>query len=218
MAISPSIIASLVSGGLSIFGGERQNREAAQMTQKQMDFQERMSSTAYQRAMADMRKAGLNPILAYQKGGASSPAGSAAPVINTMQGMQGVASTALAARRLEAEVKNIEADTIKKTTENRLVQIQIPETAARGRGHLVTQDLQRIQGYLSESVTSLNEAKRIQIAYAILKLKQDTKTAKSQSQIYKAEATHAKFMEKFYAKFPGLRAAVAVLLGRNIKN
>ena len=59
----------------SAWGASKQNKAAQAAAQTQMDFQERMSSTSYQRSMADMRAAGLNPMLAYMKGGASTPGG-----------------------------------------------------------------------------------------------------------------------------------------------
>ncbi|QXP08351.1 MAG: DNA pilot protein [Arizlama microvirus] len=53
------------------------NREEAQ---KNREFQQFMSSSAYQRSMADMKAAGLNPMLAFSQGGASTPSGSTASV------------------------------------------------------------------------------------------------------------------------------------------
>ncbi len=51
------------------------------------EWQERMSSTAYQRAVEDMKKAGLNPILAYANGGASTPGGSAGTISSANMGL-----------------------------------------------------------------------------------------------------------------------------------
>ena len=61
-----------VAAGL---GALYQNQEAKRSAKRQMEFQASMSNTSWQRGMADMKAAGLNPMLAYKMGGASSPVG-----------------------------------------------------------------------------------------------------------------------------------------------
>lgn len=61
-------------------------------------WQEQMSNTSYQRAVEDMRKAGINPILAYTQGGASTPSGAQGTIGSASMGM--ASSSALGATAL----------------------------------------------------------------------------------------------------------------------
>lgn len=68
------------------------------------EWQERMSSTAYQRAVEDMKKAGINPILAFANGGASTPGGSAGTISGASMGL--ASSSALGISRSGGFVPN----------------------------------------------------------------------------------------------------------------
>lgn len=105
-------------------GANKQNRKEAQRNRL---FQERMSSTAFQRGKQDLTKAGLNPALMYGQGGrqASSPSGAAAMGQKSItEGMSGGVSSAMQLKRLTAELRLLEAQTRKTEGEAKSAEIE----------------------------------------------------------------------------------------------
>ncbi|AXH76965.1 MAG: DNA pilot protein [Microviridae sp.] len=115
----------LVQGAMNYVGQSQTNAANAQQAQKQMDFQAEQSNTSYQRGMADMKAAGLNPMLAYSQGGASSSSGASAQMgnelgagansaLSAMQTIMAVQNMEEQNRQIAAQTRNIDMDTTNK--------------------------------------------------------------------------------------------------------
>lgn len=166
-------------------GAEREaNAFSAEQAQLDRDFQERMSSTQYQRGVADMRAAGVNPALAIGQGGAAAPSGQAAssvnpqgsafnlgdifqlmmmkPQVELMRSQGQAVVTNAEANRISAEAHAKDADTRRLEYEN------------------VTQPLALNRIKVGDSVVSLNEAQTKKVSKEIALLNEDITLAKLQ--------------------------------------
>jgi hypothetical protein len=156
--VAPAIGAALVSGAGQLLGGilgsrgqRKANENNLRIAREQMAFQERMSSTAYQRSTKDLEKAGLNRILAI--GGPSSTPGGASAVMQNAaapmaEGVKGATSSALAAATQIQQLRNL------KVTES-AIRAQVEKTLQETQNASSKDVLMQVPKAISETIMSI---------------------------------------------------------------
>lgn len=163
---------------------------------RQREWAEEMSSTAWQRGIADMRRAGINPMLAASQGGASTPSGASAssvpgssassihPVLRSVISSEVAANSARAAHSY-AEADKAEAEAAKERAgvpfarEHEEIKITMKRTE---------QFLQNYQANIAEAAN----AKRVPYALAeaaierVNQIRAEIRRAKSQEDLNRA--------------------------------
>jgi len=140
---------------------KRANKQNRIASAKQMAFQEEMSNTSYQRGMEDMRKAGLNPILAGKMGGATTPTGASYvaqkedPVGASLQGVQ----TASAKQQLvnQAQVNELKQMDIDYLRRKKLSPMQLQYTPFNTVG---SQGADSVHEMLQEQKEQINKNRK----------------------------------------------------------
>lgn len=198
MGLFDGLLGSAVSGVSSLFGASKQNSSAKQIAAENNRLAVELASNQHQREVADLKAAGLNPILSAGGGGSAVPQLTAAPVQNELAGASEAVNTGLRSAQVKAQLDNLKADTALKS-ENATLAKENQGVATEMRQKTVTdywkadaeKNLTR-QLEVNAKKDNLKKDKEIQLIEA------QTNSARNSSRISGIEADSAETMGEMY--------------------
>lgn len=166
------IAGSILGAGMNLIGQQQANQANAdialgnnefnaQQARADRAFQKYMSNTAHQREIKDLKKAGLNPLLAVN-GGASTPGGSTASGnMATMENeLSGAVTSAIEAKQLDLAMKKQKEEVNKLKADTKLSKEQAAVANKLGQLHesntKATKQNMTIKGPLERGTDVLN--------------------------------------------------------------
>lgn len=178
----PALVNRITAGELT--GAEReQNAFNAQQAEIDRQFQADMANTQYQRGVADMRAAGVNPAVAIGNGGAAAPSGSAASGSGSgayLEGMSALMSMMMMKPQIELMRKQGDA-ALENAAANKISAQAAVDNAETNRGRL---SLDKLLGWntieLGRNTIRLTDAN-------IMAINQDIKESESRITLQGAE-------------------------------